>query len=387
MAIWYAQSSNGNINDANKWGNTPTSPSSYLTFSNLAAGDILQLNGKTNINVNVSFACTRVSSTAEGGLGTASGNLAMSSGSIEIGTSENRTDIKAGGSTVLSVTGGILVIYGEIIGSDSSNTARGIDVSGNTASLTVNGKLIGGGSSAGMIRNGDNEIVINATDGIALYSGDSPALQVISGGGTIEITGDIDGTNLYGGALTIANVTASIVVTGDVYGGGGDCQVINFHSNYGGTLEINGDITAGEYGAGVYVSGVGHVTVRGNVIGGGNTETACVGILSEADTSPIVYGDVIASENSPGVCVATLTALPILIEGSLIDSLRSQSCSGNVRLNPLPTSYRLTYDWNDNPIKMPLQLPAPVVKKGVVTGDTIGILPPASAFRRTDRFV
>ena len=40
MTVWFAQSSNGNISDANKWGNAPTSPTAYLTFSALAAGDI-----------------------------------------------------------------------------------------------------------------------------------------------------------------------------------------------------------------------------------------------------------------------------------------------------------------------------------------------------------
>ncbi|MGH2271917.1 hypothetical protein ACQ9LF_08965 [Anaerohalosphaeraceae bacterium U12dextr] len=390
MTVWFAQSSNGNINDASKWGDAPTSPSSYLTFDNLAAGDILQLNGKTAININVSFACTRVSSAQEGGLGTASGNLVISSGTITIGTSQTKTEIRAGSSCPLTISGGTVVINGDVT---AGNSYHGLTLSGDSTSLTVNGRITGGSAPTthGISRTGSGTLVVSNPGADALYTPQSgKAINDNGGGGTITINGNI---NAYGTTycLYTTNSLATIIVNGNVYGTSGCGISHNSVSGMGATLTINGNVTGGSWASCSYamvsISQYVSATIYGNVTGGGNC--GAYGFATTMNSRPsYVYGNVIASSVCSGVSSNSLGAAIIYIQGCIYDSLSASAYCGGVRLNlPSTASIHRVYDWSGNPVNLPLQLPPDDVKKGLVHGEVVGTLPPASAFRRTGRFV
>ncbi|MGH2272670.1 hypothetical protein ACQ9LF_12800 [Anaerohalosphaeraceae bacterium U12dextr] len=392
MTVWFAQSSNGNISDANKWGNAPTSPTAYLTFSALAAGDILQLNGMTGINVDVSFACARVSSAQEGGLGTSTGNLVISSGSITIGTSEIRTEIKPGTSFPLVISGGTVVIHGDLNAGGVFVPFGCITLSGDSTSLTVNGKVTGGSTSNGytISKTGNGTLIVNNIGSDAIYvSASGRPIYVNGGGGTITINGNINGSGPAHGIYAVNGTTANFIINGNIYGNYGGGISVASSAGAGATLQINGNITGGAASSctlaavavGAYVS----ATIYGNVTGGNCT--AAYGLTTAQNSRPVyIYGNLIASAYASAI-MAFWGAL-VYVQGSLYDSPTASAYYGGMRINmPNTASIHRVYDWDGNAINLPLQLPDYDVKKGMIHGEVVGTLPPASAFRRPGRFV
>ena len=195
MATYYAQLTGGNIDATNQWGNTPTSPSSYLTWANLAAGDVLCANGKTVV-INVGgWTCARISTTAEGS-GTASGGFTYAL------TSNNTItcDITAGGSTCLTTShaSGTLTLIGNITAGTGA-TMRGLYHSG-TGNITVgavgNIKTITGGGNATA-----DGLYNNSTAALTLYANATAAT-----GRGVYLAGNTTGTTIYGDITGTATV-------------------------------------------------------------------------------------------------------------------------------------------------------------------------------------
>jgi hypothetical protein len=155
-------------------------------------------------------------------------------GNLQGGTSTSRAITCTGQFASIIVTGNI-----------STNTATGIDFSGTSATITITGNIIGGGTT--------NAHAINTT-------GTSPVITVtgnVTGGG---------GTTAYGISATGASATINVV--GNVSGGGGPGTAAHgiYATGASSIIDINGTLT----GTNNSSAGVRSDATTGYVIFGGN---------------------------------------------------------------------------------------------------------------------
>jgi hypothetical protein len=236
--IYYAQSINGNIDDAGKWDSAPGGGGTVLTWPP-AVGDILAANGKTGIAINVDVTCLRLSTADEDGAspGVAGGGFTVA------GTRTVNANLLPG-STDCIVT------------------------SGSGYTLTVVGNVTGSTTTAG-------KYGINNATAVALI-----------------VTGNVSGGSQSNGRGILNNSTGAITVTGNVTGGSAaGAQGINNAST--GAISITGNATAGSSGntQGVGGGGTGTVTLtNGNII---NTTSAlaiaAITIYNPGPTNYIEY--------------------------------------------------------------------------------------------------
>lgn len=203
--IWYAQNSSVNIDSLNEWNDAPDGSGNWLTWGNLAAGDILAANGKTAIAINVSFTCLRISTAAEGG--TAGGGFTVSG--------------------AVTITANIL-----------AGTTDGVTTSGTGYTLTVVGNVTGGSGTSKYGINNVTAVTINITGNVSGGTGVSSYGLNNNSTGTINVTG-----NVAGGSNTTAlgiynNTTGVVTITGTVSGGSG-VRAYGVHQSSTGVTTVN----------------------------------------------------------------------------------------------------------------------------------------------------
>jgi len=180
MTTYYAQNSSANIDSANMWNTAADGSGSALTWANLAAGDILNANGKTAIAINVDFTCGRIETDATLG------------GAFTIAAGRTITcDISAGSSTCVTIVSGsgLDKFIGNITGGNAANI-RGLYRNTAAVSVVITGNVTGGSASgaAGFY---------NASAGTMAITGDITAgsalnaYSINTSAGTITVTGNI----------------------------------------------------------------------------------------------------------------------------------------------------------------------------------------------------
>ena len=218
MATYYARKT-GNINAADVWATTPDGTAAAVTF---ASGDVLVANSFTiTVNVSTDLGGTgQVRNDTTGGA-TAGGSFTLSDGitltaNIYGGTSAIQC-VTANPSTNQYIVGNV---FGGIGGSSS---AHGISTSINTGTLTITGNLTGGaGLSAGTsaVNNvSANLVVVGNVNGSSNTSFGTGEGIRLTGAGNCTVTGNVTGgshaTN-YGVRVTGAG---NITVIGQARGG------------------------------------------------------------------------------------------------------------------------------------------------------------------------
>jgi hypothetical protein len=188
-----------------------------------------------------------------------------------------------------------------------------------------------------------------------------------------------------------------------VYNNGGSGATIQIGGNCQGTLtgmDSNGLRSTGNnctitlnhvlggsgigMSAGANIMGTGTtVTVNGDVVGGNYSSFG----LTLGCTSAVVYGTITGGQDSGSMGLNAGTCL-CTVYGNLIDSLYCGAYAGRIRLAHTSANYHQMYRSPDNvAVKYPPQLTAGDIKKGLVHGDVVGTVDPASAFRRLNRFI
>jgi parallel beta-helix repeat protein len=264
MATYYARKA-GNINAADVWATTPSGTAAAVTF---ASGDVLMANGFTiTVNVSTDLGGTgQVRNDTTGGA-TAGGSFTLSDGvtltaNIYGGTAAFQC-VTANPTTNQYIVGNV---FGGIGGSSS---AHGISTGSSTGTLTITGNLTGGaGLSAGTS-------AVNNVSANLVVSG-----NVIGSSNTAFGTGE--GIRLTG--------AGNCTVTGNVTGG-------SHATNYGvrvtgaGNITVIGQAQGGVAAPAINNESTGQVTVTravGNGFGGGSVGlSAAVGVSNVAAQSSI----------------------------------------------------------------------------------------------------
>ena len=217
MTTWFAQNSSVDIDSTNEWNDAAGGGGAWLTWASLGAADILVANGKTGIVVNVDVTCATITNSNTYG-GTAGGSMSISATGITLAA-----DIYgASGWFITSTVTGELTVVGNVEGGP---TGVGFTIAINhtgTGDLLITGDItsgIGNGNQYGygvQITNGSLTIVGDVT------STKWPAVKATAG--VIVSAGDCFGGT--GGSSTVSDAsafwlsgTASLAVTGNVYGG------------------------------------------------------------------------------------------------------------------------------------------------------------------------
>jgi hypothetical protein len=141
--------------------------------------------------------------------------------------------------------------------------------------------------------------------------------------GTINIVGNILGSNIIGVA-TVLNISAGTInVIGNLVGGisGGSIAISNLLN---GTINLTGNITPGFAGFGINNTSVGTVNVTGNTIGG--TSTTSHGINNASIGTVNVTGTVTAGSTT-GTGINSTTAGIINVIGQLQASTTANAVS------------------------------------------------------------
>ncbi|MEN6385142.1 MAG: hypothetical protein ABFD79_08065 [Phycisphaerales bacterium] len=413
MAIWYAHSSNANINAAGMWHTHPID-NTPVDFATCDETVILSANGKTGIRINTSFICKELTTVTQ--INGSAGGYFQFTGKDMAGNPTGSVKITG------DVIGGT---YGCIIFQEPANSTTPLEIEGDISSS--NNPALVFQSSAYVTVNGN--VTGGYTNGIQMMSGGSPYLT---------ITGDVTGSSMDAVEAVFNEADDStIVVNGNLTGGLGAAVTL---SGAAINLIINGDVTGGadSSGFGINVYGEGcQITINGTCQGSDYASSLCceastvyieveqaIGGDSESYGLHFVNCDAYvttqtAQGGSRGIGILTVNAPSnhititeaviggqteasygfkaigwlgvgaAVIKGNIIDTLHCNAYSGVVLIDNTDANYfQLYHSSTGNPLrKFPLQLPAESVKKGVQHGNIVGSLAPASPFRRLNRFV
>lgn len=218
MATYFARKT-GNINASDVWATTPSGTAAAVTF---ASGDVLVANSFT-ITVNVS------------------------------------TDLGGAGQVRCDTTGGA--------------TAGGSFTLSDGVTLTAN---IFGGTAAFQCVTANPATNIFIVGNVFAGSGGSSSAHGVgntSGVGTLTITGNLTGgAGISNGTTAVSNVSANLVVVGNVTGSSNTSFGLGegIRLTGAGSCTVTGNVTGGSHAAnyGVRVTGSGNITVVGRAIGG-----------------------------------------------------------------------------------------------------------------------
>lgn len=280
MAVLYAANSGVAIDSNNMWATT-NGGALFVSWADIKTNGTYTLaaNGKTAININDSFTCTRISTAVEtgsttGGGFTVSGSSAIViTGNVQGGSTPcvvcTHTGTGANGFTVVNITAGTSVNASGVNNTSSgtinctnstggSNTARGI-VNSSTGAVNIAGLCKGGtaAASAGLYCSGSGAVdVLNVTGGSngTSYGIDNEYTAVITCTGLVLGGTGVGIYNTGGGSIVANNVTGAAGIG------------IN-NTGTGGNVTITGTVTAGTAGSGMSNS---HTTIypvlSGNII-------------------------------------------------------------------------------------------------------------------------
>jgi hypothetical protein len=211
MATWFAQNNSVNIDSVNQWNSAANGSGSWLTWASLGVNDILVLNGKTAITINVNVTCATITNYANGG--TAGGSFIWSTG-ITI-----TANILAGGS-IGSISGtGTRTLIGNLSSSGTSNETTFLTISGGTLNITgnVTGPRQVGSSYALSLSSG---AVVNVTGQVWSFQTPGQIYQTaainIASGCQCTVTGNVYGGPHGDSGQAIINA-GTLFITGDVY--------------------------------------------------------------------------------------------------------------------------------------------------------------------------
>lgn len=322
---------------------------SSIVLQVLGSGTRVITGNATGSSTTSTIACIAIQGSASTGIATVTYN-----GNLTGGAQSN--------SQALYIWGGYVTVNGSVTGGTASTGAGGINIFNSEnliTQLTVNNGPITGGSSGGGSTSAIG--VSYSPTGSALANSFINLNCPIYGGffstsnyghahsSTIPLT--ITG-NVYGAASSSSNgvylngVTAT-TITGSVNGGMGTAV----YQNAGGTLTVNGNVTAGVNGAagithannsattnvngnvtggawnnswGIYVAANGTVNIAGNVYGGSNGSEP-YGIYSLAGATITVTGNVYGGTggSTPGgirIGGGTTTGGTLVVNGDVFGS-------------------------------------------------------------------
>jgi hypothetical protein len=317
--VWFCQSSNGNINDANKFKDAPSS-GNVLTYANLANGDELNMNGKTavvipsGVHIDAGAGTSVTVSTRASGAGAAGGNL-TSMQNLTL-----RGNILAGSTTPITTATGAktLTLIGNVTGGDTA-TIPGLALSGGH-SLAMTGNVTGGSGAntaygiylnCTTVSGGSTNITGNIIGGAGaatshgLYNANSRAVTIGSGSTITGGTGAATSTGFYNASTADSTITATIT--------GGSVAA----SNYGvynastGIITINGNVTGGSFAGnstGVYNASTGEIAITGNVTSGSASRTFAVFNISTGVVT--INGNIIHTITGGGAIVGSIRWTP-----------------------------------------------------------------------------
>lgn len=242
-------------------------------------------------------------------------------------TNGNSATVEVGDLQILLVTGD--VTGGSIAGSPGVNLGIGdgyVDITG-----AVTGGGVGANSPGFKWAGGESpcHIIGNVTGGNVASS---PGVDLYSStGGELYVTGTVSGGNAGHGILSNADVY--LYVTGTVRGAFGPGQVgFGIGGDSLGHVSITGDVHGGGWAASVYgVSAYdGWVTIVGNVYAG--TATLCRGVyVSEGAVT--ITGNVTGGASSGGTGVFVNGDCTVIINGNLTGGTADEAVA--LRLNGL----------------------------------------------------
>ena len=382
MATWYAQNSTVNIDSVNQWNSAANGSGSWLTWASLDAADILVMNGKTNVTINVSFTCAQLTNTVVSG-STTGGTLLITTGGITVTLSGLMFCITSAALITVSHasgTGTVNIVAGTFQ-SQNSSTNRVVLVSG-TGACNVTGNIVTAVSfstttaTVAFTGSGTNTFTGNVAAGY--FGSNNPTTNIegalLVSNGSVTVTGTITGTSsnfgwgllVTGGSCTLVGTTIGGSGNSTVNGGGaGSCC-------YGGTLTIFGTAEGSGSNPGVTVdrnlsstrgSLSGIVVIKGTMKSG---TSGCLG-----SWHPNTRLDPTTE------CIATLQ----ITGGSTTGSLRNMYTGGSQLGYPTQADVRSATVYGDeDEYTGTLAVPSPtLVAIGVSTDNTTGTYNPQPA--------
>lgn len=331
MATYYARKA-GNINASDVWATTPGGTAGAQTF---VAGDVLVANSFT-VTVNVS---TNLGSTGEVRNDTTGGASAGGSFSLSNGVTltANVFAGNAGACVTLASTASAAIV-GNIAGGTGGSSSFGTSMA-STGTLTVTGSVTGGsGSSAHGIN--------------------------ISNTGTLNITGNLIGSPVANtGALNVA-AGLNITVVGNVTAGNGGYGIT---MSGPAVITITGTVTGGAVqGFGGFVGNY-TATIIGTAVGGtgGNGTGAFHGTAGTLTVTRAKGGP---TATSPSGVSAAATSGACSIEEIEFGDLGAAPTSGPIRLSDKATNVAVFYRFG-------------TTKKTLVDANASGLMPAESNVR------
>lgn len=261
MATWFAQNSSVNIDSVNQWNSAADGSGSWLTWASLAAGDVLVANGKTAIDLNVSFTCSEIRTLLLVS-GASGGGFVLSTSGITV-----TANVLAGTTVCVTATlsSGTSNIVGTVNGSATTNAAHGITFSG-AGTLNVTGNVFAGqtggtNSGSGVLMSGAGTLNVTGNSQSSQINGSSGSAQGIqvTGAAIVNLTGNCLPTGTGGGnacGITCANALATVTVTGTCNGPAAGNGISSSAGVYltAGTFVLNGTAAANAGGAAVSIS-------------------------------------------------------------------------------------------------------------------------------------
>jgi hypothetical protein len=257
MAVWFAQTNNGNINAAGMWNSNPAGGGTVLTWPP-GSTDVLVANNKT-VLVNVNTIVAELRNGTTGGA-TVGGLFQLNATGVSMTATNAYNERTAANSyIVITAAAGTTYFVGNVYAGSLVSTF-GIAQTG-TGTLIVTGNLYGG-------------------SGTTAYGGYNTST------GTINHTGNLyggDGQNAHG----LHNLsTGTVNHTGTAYGGSGT-TARGASNNTGGTFAIVGNAIAGATNNGANNQGTGTLTISGYVeasTGSSGANNQAQGILQVGET-------------------------------------------------------------------------------------------------------
>jgi hypothetical protein len=239
-----------------------------------------------NILGNISVVTGFVLVSATGGILNIVGNI---TGAPNASGSSRPCVAVTGAGVTLNVTGNLLG------GSNTNNHAVTFATTATGATITIVGAVTGDNAAGGLHLNGASAIATitgNVTGGISQSV--SSGVYVQAATCTVTINGDViagvNGSSSTKGGVLLAGASPILVINGDVYGA--DTADSLSSTNWTAGLAINGstlvDVTingdvisqASEESAGIVLqSGTGDVVINGNLIGGSGTNGAALHLV------------------------------------------------------------------------------------------------------------
>jgi hypothetical protein len=185
MSVWFARRATQNINanDGSTWNDKADGTGNWLTWANLAAGDVLCANSNAALAINVNVTCSRISTAAEVG----SSDTGAAGGGFTVTDARTIVAGITGGTTPVIVASGTAYTWsltGDITAQTSANHGSVEVTAANT--LTYSGTSTGGGTN-------------NTRSGI------------LNSSGTVNITGTVACGTAGPGVTTAAAATTTLV--------------------------------------------------------------------------------------------------------------------------------------------------------------------------------